>query len=152
MRAHSARDLWGRFWDPALAPIVRDGLFCRTLAAAGVIQLMLGTVGRGLVPCPVWELFHAPCPGCGMTRASLALMSGEWGRAMRLNAMAGAFLVGLGVLLVGTFLGSGARARFARRVEAIERRGFPAQAVAIATLLYWIVRLIYLRPFGELMN
>lgn len=47
--------------------------------------------------CPVHELLHIECPGCGATRALAALLRGRLVEAMRLNALFVLLLpVGLG--------------------------------------------------------
>jgi hypothetical protein len=37
--------------------------------------------------CPIHELTHLQCPGCGATRAAAALFRGRLAEAMRLNAL-----------------------------------------------------------------
>jgi len=36
--------------------------------------------------CPIYQYFHIECPGCGTTRALAALLHGNVGEALRLNA------------------------------------------------------------------
>lgn len=38
-------------------------------------------------PCPIAILFHFPCPGCGMTRACIALLQCRFLEAYHYNAM-----------------------------------------------------------------
>lgn len=42
----------------------------------------------GIARCPFVTLFHAPCPGCGMTRALLALGHGDPGGSFALHPLA----------------------------------------------------------------
>ena len=37
--------------------------------------------------CPIYELLHLQCPGCGGTRAIAAVLHGEFSQAMHLNAL-----------------------------------------------------------------
>jgi hypothetical protein len=37
--------------------------------------------------CPVYRYLHLLCPGCGTTRALAALLHGDLGEALRLNAL-----------------------------------------------------------------
>jgi hypothetical protein len=37
--------------------------------------------------CPVYELFHLQCPGCGATRALAALLRGHLAEALHWNAL-----------------------------------------------------------------
>jgi hypothetical protein len=37
--------------------------------------------------CPIYDLFHVQCPGCGATRALAALLRGHVVEALRFNAL-----------------------------------------------------------------
>lgn len=70
--------------------MARRALWAGTGAAA--IGLWLGAArrlppGEALVPCAVRALTGVPCPGCGMTRALLALGRGEIGVALALHPL-----------------------------------------------------------------
>lgn len=51
-----------------------------------------------MLPCPLYGLFHLYCPGCGGTRFVYALLSGDFLRALRCNALFMAALTA-GILL-----------------------------------------------------
>jgi len=40
-----------------------------------------------LVPCPIKKVFGVRCPGCGMTRATLAILTGDFRKAYSLNPL-----------------------------------------------------------------
>ena len=42
----------------------------------------------GISSCPVRRLIGLPCPGCGVSRALLALGRGEWASALALHPLA----------------------------------------------------------------
>lgn len=53
-----------------------------------VVALLIYTVVVNLVFrafCPLVIFTGFPCPGCGITRASVCLLAGRWGQAWRLN-------------------------------------------------------------------
>jgi hypothetical protein len=94
------------------------------------------------VPCGFARMFHAPCPGCGSTRAMLALASGDLAGLLRYNPLAPfmtALVVVLGVQALasvattGTFRGVGNG-----KIGALVSRG----VLVIATLevLLWFAR------------
>ena len=37
--------------------------------------------------CPIMIMLHFPCPGCGMTRAFLLVLSGHWQQAWQLQPL-----------------------------------------------------------------
>jgi hypothetical protein len=66
------------------------------LAAAplAILSLVLTVLLRfpptqyGFYPqCPIHQLLHLECPGCGATRAVVALLHGQFAAAMPLNAL-----------------------------------------------------------------
>jgi hypothetical protein len=54
----------------------------RALGVFVVVALGIAAVRFDVPLCPTALLFGIPCPGCGLTRATLALMSGSVGRAV----------------------------------------------------------------------
>jgi len=42
----------------------------------------------GLPLCPMASLLHIPCPGCGMTRATLAAVHGHFADSFRVHPLA----------------------------------------------------------------
>lgn len=57
------------------------------LPAAAVAGLALLASGAPLCPFAGW--LGIPCPGCGLTRATVALVSGDWQTALRLHPLVG---------------------------------------------------------------
>jgi len=64
----------------------------RAAVAFGVLLVALGVLHFELWRCPVAELLRVPCPGCGMTRAALALISGDVAGAVRLQPLSPALV------------------------------------------------------------
>lgn len=60
----------------------------RALRAFAVFSLLGGAITLGLLPCPTALLLHLPCPGCGMTRATLALLHGDFAGSIRFHPLA----------------------------------------------------------------
>ncbi len=71
-------------------------LFCLVLAGCSVYSAFPGASADdfALLPCPFHLLTGSPCPGCGMTRACLALCEGDPAAAWRYHPFSFA-LVGL---------------------------------------------------------
>lgn len=45
------------------------------------------SLALGLPLCPWASLFHVPCPGCGLTRATLSLLRGDFSTALGLHPL-----------------------------------------------------------------
>ena len=60
----------------------KDKLFTLALLVA-----VLGLYLLLKLPCPIQYFLQFPCPGCGMTRAWLSLLWGEFALAFRMHAM-----------------------------------------------------------------
>jgi hypothetical protein len=58
------------------------------IALATIILLRFPPAQHSFYPrCPIYELLHLQCPGCGATRAVAALLHGHFTEAMKLNAL-----------------------------------------------------------------
>ena len=58
------------------------------IAFATILLLRFPPAQYSFYPrCPIHELFHLQCPGCGATRAIAAVLHGHFIEAMSLNAL-----------------------------------------------------------------
>jgi 4-hydroxy-3-methylbut-2-en-1-yl diphosphate synthase IspG/GcpE len=112
---------------------------------------VLGAVGvaaaLGWIRCPLAALYHIPCPGCGMTRAMVLLVTGHVAASLRMNALAlpvalasaGLVVAAFGERPAGTADGARSGSRF--------RAAIAAMTVAYgAAVVLWALR--WLGMFG----
>jgi hypothetical protein len=60
----------------------------RALVAGGLAALACVFAAFGPPFCPTALLFGVPCPGCGLTRATVAMLHGEVGAALHFHPLA----------------------------------------------------------------
>lgn len=120
---------------PRIAPLA---------AAAAVLiwaALQLRERGPGglpwLPPCPFHQSTGLACPGCGMTRATYALLHGKLADALRLNPLG---IVLLPVALVGLSLEAVAQARRTPAGPRLRVGARGAWIIAASVLVFWLVR------------
>jgi hypothetical protein len=59
----------------------------RVAVVLGFVVLGAAAVGLRLPLCPSALFLGIPCPGCGLTRASLLLLSGDFAGALRMHPL-----------------------------------------------------------------
>ena len=59
----------------------------RARKALAVFVLAAGLIAFGLFRCPLAWIFHVPCPGCGLTRATLRLLVGDVAGALSFHPL-----------------------------------------------------------------
>lgn len=57
----------------------------------GIVHIIFGKF------CPMMIILHMPCPGCGMTRALILVLTGHWQQAWRLQPLVYGWIL-LGIL------------------------------------------------------
>ncbi len=130
--------------DLALASLLCDRRVSLGVAAVAAVQVAGVAAGVGGWPCPVRGALGIPCPGCGLTRATVALLRGEFAAAFGAHAFAPVLLLGLAVLAVAGLLPAARREAFAALVARFERRTKASYVLFAALFLYWSVRLLFL--------
>jgi len=130
---------------PVLSTILRDRRLSSIICGAALLQLVLTLLRVPGWTCPIFHTFGIPCPGCGMTRATVFLFRGNWKEAMTLHAFAPLFLVAL--MLIG-FATLGPRPQIERmiaRTEALERYTGITTLLLGGLIVYWLARLLLLQ-------
>jgi hypothetical protein len=110
------------------------------LAGVGGVHLALTAAGLPGWPCPFRMAFGLPCPGCGLTRATVALLHGDWAQAMKLHAFAPLAVVALGGVIAGTLLPAATCGRLAAALIRLDARFRLGWVLLGALLIYWLAR------------
>jgi len=110
------------------------------LAIAGVFGWIAST---GLPLCPMAGLFGMPCPGCGLTRATLALLRGDLPVALHFHPLvfviAPMFAAVVGSAALGYVRGPRPRPNL-RPWLATRSATWLASLLLIATFVVWLAR------------
>ncbi len=78
---------------PAVAPRARHPLFDTSRPLGRVVRLLLvaaaltAAITVKMPLCPVAIVAHQPCPGCGLTRATLAALGGDIHAAFHMHPL-----------------------------------------------------------------
>ena len=123
-----------------LASLLESRPVCACLCGAALGHLALVAAGLPGWPCPVRYAFGIPCPGCGLGRAGVLLLRGQFAASLHVHACAGIVLVALALFGVAVVLPEERRQRMAGTVAALERRWPMVPAVLWALLIYWLLR------------
>ena len=128
-----------------LAPILESRAM--SLAIMGVALLHFGLISLGLpsIPCPIREVFGLPCPGCGLSRAIVALIHGNWQTSIRYHLFAPVFLIAFGLLVVATLAPVWFRPRFIGWIDRVESRTGISCILSMGLVVYWLIRLLFFR-------
>ena len=119
------------------------------IVGAGVLHVGLSMAGFSLWSCPFRAATGVPCPGCGLTRATLELLRGDLSGSLQTHAFAPIFLGALVFMSVTLFLPERYRQSLLSALHNCEERtGFTAW-VLFGLMLYWAVRLMGIIPFPK---
>ncbi len=129
---------------PIFSSVIKNRAGAAALCAVAVIQGALLAGGIKGFQCPLLAATGCPCPGCGITRASMALLRGEWRLSLTLHAFAPILLASLALLAFSCVLPSDFRLKFCETIEELERRTGLTTLFLIGLLIYWLVRLFFI--------
>ena len=127
------------------AALLRSRPAAALLAGLAALQLVLTACGLPGWPCPLLHALGIPCPGCGLSRAALELLRGEWRASLSHHAFAPVLLVALPVIGGASLLPEALRLPLIDTVERLERRTGLTALLLVALVLYWIARWTFAR-------
>lgn len=110
----------------------------------GAAALQLALVNSGLPgwQSPIHTVLGIPDPGCGLTRATIALLDGDWRAALKFHAFAPFLIVALTLITLATVFPTSLRDKLITVVEGLERRTGVTALLLIGLLIYWLARLL----------
>lgn len=133
------------FFRPVLATILRDRRLGSIICGVAILQLLLTLVGLPGWTCPIFHTLGVPCPGCGLTRASVFLFRGEWKQALVMHAYAPIFLFALAIITLSTIGPKHQVERLVLKTEMVERYTGITFILLSGLILYWLARLLFLQ-------
>lgn len=87
-----------------LSSLIKNRPLCIALTIGSSIYLAFHLAGISLMNCPVDQLFHVRCPGCGLTRSVTALLHGDLVTSFQLHAFAIPMLIIFSLIGIACFL------------------------------------------------
>jgi hypothetical protein len=130
---------------PVVAPLLRHRKLMLVITGAVALQIALTGLHLPGRQCPIFQFLGIPCPGCGLTRATIFLLEGDWRRAFTFHAFAPVFVIAF-ALISGTALSPQApREKVINLTDNIERRTGVAVIFLLGLIIYWLARLIIMQ-------
>jgi hypothetical protein len=148
---HTLTALNAEFRTPILAWVMENRITSLMITGAAGLQLGLTAAGLPGWTCPFLHVLGVPCPGCGLSRAIVALAQGDWTTMLSLHAFAPLLATGLVFIALVAVLPDRPRRRLIAQLAKFEHRSGVTAFLLVALLLYWLIRLtIFTGPFINL--
>jgi hypothetical protein len=130
---------------PILSTILRDRKLNIAICGVAFLQLLLTFFGLPGWQCPFFHALGLPCPGCGMTRATLFLAHGDLKQAIVMHAFAPFFLIALAIITICAASPRSYVISVADRAESLERYTGITGLLLIGLIIYWLARLLFMQ-------
>jgi hypothetical protein len=128
---------------PIVAPLIAHRGSAAALGIASAAQVAATALHLPGMQCPFQRLTGIPCPGCGLSRACAAMITGDANHSLRMHAFALPVLIGVALLLLAATLPTPARAKLGDAFARLERTTGVTFLLLTALLVYWLGRLLY---------
>lgn len=124
----------------------REGLI---IVGAGVLHLGLSYAGLPSWSCPILAATGIPCPGCGITKATMQLLHGDIVQSLQTHAFAPILLLALVIMSIAFVLPEKFRRALFSFIRNLETKSGLTSYLLLALLLYWSIRLMGILPFSK---
>lgn len=130
------------FFTPLLAPMMEDRRTASLIIGSAILILFGTLLGFHVWICPIQAATGISCPGCGLSRAMVLLIQGDWHASLAMHAFAPLFLMGFGLLGASLVMPRAFHRRFVDITATWERRLGIIPFILLGFLTYWILRLM----------
>jgi hypothetical protein len=125
-----------------LATLLRNRKFGLILTGALGLHIVFSLLRLPIWECPLFRLLNIPCPGCGLTRACMLLLRGDFYASLEFHAFAPIFIVLILLTIICAFLPGSITDPLIRKAEALERQTGVTIIILGGLILYWLARLV----------
>ena len=130
---------------PLLASILKNRTACAVITGAAILQLSLVSAGLPGWQSPIHSVLGLPDPGCGLSRAIIALLRGDWRTSLTYHAFAPFFVAALTLIAIVAVLPHEPRVKITAWVEGWEYHTGLTAIFLISLVIYWLARLLIMR-------
>jgi hypothetical protein len=125
-----------------LATLIHNRKFGWLSGAFIIVQVTCTALGVPAWRCPFREWLGAQCPGCGLSRAVVALFRGDWWGSVAFHPLAIPLLLGAVLVCTSSVLPERLRRGLEGRVRAVEERTAVAVLVLAAVMGFGAARMV----------
>lgn len=116
---------------------------CLSITGALGLHGFLLALGLPSWQCPIRHGLGVPCPGCGLSRAMISSLHGDWQHALLMHAFAPVAIVALLLIMVSGLLPTGWRGSLVGGVRSLETHTGITFFLLTGLMAYWLVRLLF---------
>ena len=127
---------------PIFSNLLLERGMCLGVVGSGVVHLGLSLAGLPSWNCPILAATGVPCPGCGLTRASMALIRGDFLQSLQIHAFAPIVMFAMLLTSVTLALPDTKRDVMIEKISRFENASGVATWALFSLMLYWAFRLI----------
>jgi len=138
--------LW---YAPAFSSLLESRREALVLFGAGALHLGLSLAGLPAWNCPIRAATGIPCPGCGLTRATIQLLHGDVASSLQTHAFAPVLLLLIVFMIAALFLPEKGRRLLISYFKNLETHYGLTSYLMVTFMLYWCVRLMGVLPFPK---
>jgi len=132
------REIW---FSPLYSKLLESRRESLILAGAGAVHLGLNLMGLPGWVCPIRAATGIPCPGCGLTTASMELLKGDVLGSLHTHAFAPVFVLALLIMLILLVLPDRTRQNLISGIARMEALTGITSWVLLGLFVYWGARL-----------
>lgn len=133
--------------SPAFSSLLANRRDLMFVAAFGVLHIGFSMAGITFWNCPIRAATGVPCPGCGLTRASLELLHGDVSASFQTHAFASVALATVFLMLLIFILPESLREKWVTAIRNFETRSGSTAWIISFLFFYWAIRLSGILPF-----
>ena len=132
-------------FPPMFSAILNDRKLSSIICGTTLLQLLLTLTNFPGWPCPIFHTLGIPCPGCGLTRATLLFVRGDLRQAFIMHAFAPLALLALILIACCAIMPRAYAERIAGGTEVLERYTGITALILSGLILYWLARLLIMQ-------